>query len=141
MRHKISTFTVDGELFGVDAMLVQEMSRHMAVTPVPLAPPIVAGVMNLRGEVVTALDLRSVAGAELYGWLETISVFGFLTAHGVRRFATEAQRRGERPYDRSVSDFWILNSRILDSLLRSSPDSLLSPVSCLLTPSAAALPR
>jgi purine-binding chemotaxis protein CheW len=62
MKHKISTFRVDDELFGVDAMLVQEVSRHLTLTPVPLAPPSVAGVMNLRGEVVTALDLRRLLG-------------------------------------------------------------------------------
>jgi purine-binding chemotaxis protein CheW len=61
-RHKISTFRVDGELFGVDALLVQEVSRHLELTPVPLAPQAVAGVMNLRGEVVTALDLRRLLG-------------------------------------------------------------------------------
>lgn len=61
-RHKISTFRVDGELFGVDALLVQEVSRYLELTPVPLAPPAVGGVMNLRGEVVTALDLRRLLG-------------------------------------------------------------------------------
>ena len=61
-RHKISTFRVDGELFGVDALLVQEVSRHLELTPVPLAPPSVGGIMNLRGEVVTALDLRRLLG-------------------------------------------------------------------------------
>jgi purine-binding chemotaxis protein CheW len=61
-RHKISTFRVDGELFGVDALQVQEVSRYLELTPVPLAPAAVGGVMNLRGEVVTALDLRRLLG-------------------------------------------------------------------------------
>ena len=61
-RHKISTFRVDGELFGVDALQVQEVSRYLELTPVPLAPDAVGGVMNLRGEVVTALDLRRLLG-------------------------------------------------------------------------------
>jgi purine-binding chemotaxis protein CheW len=61
-RHKISTFRVDGELFGVDALLVQEVSRYLELTPVPMAPRTVGGVMNLRGEVVTALDLRRLLG-------------------------------------------------------------------------------
>jgi purine-binding chemotaxis protein CheW len=61
-RHKISTFRVDGDLFGVDAMLVQEVGRYVEVTAVPLAPPAVAGILNLRGEVVTALDLRRLLG-------------------------------------------------------------------------------
>jgi purine-binding chemotaxis protein CheW len=61
-KRKISTFRIDDELFGVDAMQVQEVSRHLALTPVPLAPRAVAGVMNLRGEVITALDLRRLLG-------------------------------------------------------------------------------
>ncbi len=61
-KHKISTFRVDGELFGVDAMLVQEVGRYAQLTAVPLAPPAVAGILNLRGEVVTALDLRRMLG-------------------------------------------------------------------------------
>ena len=61
-KHKISTFRVDGELFGVDAMLVQEVGRYAQLTAVPLAPPAVAGDPNLRGEVVTALDLRRMLG-------------------------------------------------------------------------------
>lgn len=60
--HKLSTFRVDGDLFGVDAELVQEVSRSQQLTPVPLAPAAVAGLMNLRGEVVTALDLRRLLG-------------------------------------------------------------------------------
>jgi purine-binding chemotaxis protein CheW len=63
-RHKISTFKVDGELFGVDALSVQEVSRHLELTSVPLAPYSVAGIVNLRGEVVTALDLRRLLGRE-----------------------------------------------------------------------------
>ena len=61
-RHKISTFRVDGALYGVDAMRVKEVGRHADLTRVPLAPPTVAGILNLRGDVVTALDLRRLLG-------------------------------------------------------------------------------
>jgi purine-binding chemotaxis protein CheW len=61
-KQKISTFRVDGELFGVEALLVQEVSRHLELTPVPQAPKAVAGIANLRGDVVTALDLRRLLG-------------------------------------------------------------------------------
>jgi purine-binding chemotaxis protein CheW len=37
---------------------VQEVIRHQEMTPVPLAPPVVRGLINLRGQIVTALDLR-----------------------------------------------------------------------------------
>lgn len=53
-----ATFCVDGDHFGVDALDVQEVLRHQPMTEVPLAPPDVRGLLNLRGQVVVALDLR-----------------------------------------------------------------------------------
>jgi purine-binding chemotaxis protein CheW len=52
------TFSLDQLLFGVDLKTVQEVIRELPMTPVPLAPTVVAGIMNLRGQLVTALDLR-----------------------------------------------------------------------------------
>jgi purine-binding chemotaxis protein CheW len=55
---ELCTFMVANLHLGVDADLVQEVVRHQAITPVPLAPPDIAGLMNLRGQVVTTIDLR-----------------------------------------------------------------------------------
>lgn len=55
---QLCTFLVDGLLFGIDVTRVQEVIRHQAMTPVPLAPPVVQGLINLRGQIVTAIDLR-----------------------------------------------------------------------------------
>jgi purine-binding chemotaxis protein CheW len=55
---RLATFTIDGTAFGVDVTRVREVVRPLDVTPIPLAPPEVAGLINLRGEIVTALDLR-----------------------------------------------------------------------------------
>jgi purine-binding chemotaxis protein CheW len=52
------TFYLDQLLFGVDLKAVQEVIRELPMTPVPLAPAVVSGLMNLRGQLVTALDLR-----------------------------------------------------------------------------------
>jgi purine-binding chemotaxis protein CheW len=52
------TFFVDGHYFGLDVLKVQEIIRYQAMTRVPLAPPDVRGLINLRGQIVTALDLR-----------------------------------------------------------------------------------
>ena len=54
----LTTFVVDGLHLGVDALQVQEVLRHQPMTHVPLAPAEVSGLINLRGQVVTALDLR-----------------------------------------------------------------------------------
>lgn len=58
MSRQFSTFVVNGFLFGVDVMRVQEVIRYQSMTPVPMAPDVVRGLINLRGQIVTALDLR-----------------------------------------------------------------------------------
>jgi purine-binding chemotaxis protein CheW len=52
------TFLLDGCLFGVPVPQVQEVIRFQPMTPVPLAPPAVEGLINLRGQIVLAIDLR-----------------------------------------------------------------------------------
>jgi len=54
----ICTFHLDPYVFGVDVSVVLEVMVHPVITRVPLAPPAVRGVINLRGQIVTALDLR-----------------------------------------------------------------------------------
>jgi len=56
------TFTLDGSLYGIDVVRVQEALRSHARTRVPLAPPTVAGLVNLRGQVVLTIDLRTRLG-------------------------------------------------------------------------------
>jgi purine-binding chemotaxis protein CheW len=55
---QFSTFYLDRLLFGVEVARVQEVLRYQEMTPVPLAAPVVSGLINLRGQIVTALDLR-----------------------------------------------------------------------------------
>ncbi len=57
-RKQFSTFFLDGLFFGVEVENVQEVIRYQAMTRVPLAPPEVRGLINLRGQIVMALDLR-----------------------------------------------------------------------------------
>ena len=52
------TFWVDGLFFGVAVCDVQEVLRYHEMTPVPRAPEAVFGLINLRGQIVTAIDLR-----------------------------------------------------------------------------------
>jgi purine-binding chemotaxis protein CheW len=52
------TFYLDKLLFGVELKTVQEVIRSLAITQVPLAPEVVSGLINLRGQIVTAVDLR-----------------------------------------------------------------------------------
>jgi len=55
---QLCTFYLDGHLFGVDAQKVQEVIRYQEMTRVPQSPPSVSGLINLRGQIVTAIDLR-----------------------------------------------------------------------------------
>jgi len=52
------TFLLDGYLFGVPVPQVQEVIRYQPMTPIPLAPGAVEGLINLRGQIVVAIDLR-----------------------------------------------------------------------------------
>lgn len=55
---QLLTFTLANQLFGVPVLQVNGVLRQQAITPTPLAPPAVAGVLNLRGRIVTAIDVR-----------------------------------------------------------------------------------
>lgn len=52
------TMRIDGQLFGISVKHVRDVLREQKVTPIPLAPPQVAGSLNLRGRIVTVLNLR-----------------------------------------------------------------------------------
>lgn len=55
---QLATFTVHTLHFGLDVQRVQEVLRYQEMTPVPLAPPEIRGLINLRGQIITAVDLR-----------------------------------------------------------------------------------
>jgi purine-binding chemotaxis protein CheW len=57
-RRQFCTFFLDGLRFGVDVQKVQEVVPYQEMTRVPLAPATVRGLLNLRGQIVTGIDLR-----------------------------------------------------------------------------------
>ena len=59
---QLATFRLDGDLYGIEVEHVQEVLRSQQLTRVPLAPSAVAGLINLRGQVVTAIELRERLG-------------------------------------------------------------------------------
>jgi purine-binding chemotaxis protein CheW len=56
--NQFSTFWVDERLYGVNIKMVQEITKSMNVTEVPLAPTYIKGLINLRGQIATAVGLR-----------------------------------------------------------------------------------
>jgi len=57
-REQFCTFYVRGLFLGLEVTCIQEVIRYQPLTVVPLTPPVIAGLMNLRGQIVTAIDLR-----------------------------------------------------------------------------------
>jgi purine-binding chemotaxis protein CheW len=56
------TFFLDGHYFGVPVQQVQEVLRYQEMTEVPLVSSVVRGLINLRGQIITAVDLRRQLG-------------------------------------------------------------------------------
>jgi len=61
---EFTTFYVGDLLLGIDIQQAEEINRQLNVTPVPHTPDNVRGVVNLRGEVVTVIDLRKTLGLQ-----------------------------------------------------------------------------
>ncbi|MGB9236902.1 MAG: chemotaxis protein CheW [Terriglobales bacterium] len=64
VSQQLCTFVLQGEFFGIPVQQVQEVVRYQQMTRVPLANEIVSGLINLRGQIVTAIDLRRCLGME-----------------------------------------------------------------------------
>lgn len=58
------TVTIENQMFGIPVAIVQDVLRKQRITPVPLASQEIAGVMNLRGRIVTAIDVRKRLGLD-----------------------------------------------------------------------------
>ena len=56
------TVTVGGQLFGIPVLHAQDVLNPQRIVRIPLAPKAIAGSLNLRGRIVTAIDLRSCLG-------------------------------------------------------------------------------
>lgn len=62
MSRQLCTFWLGGHFFGIDVEKVQEILHTQKITPVPLAPPSILGLVNLRGQIVIGFDLRLALG-------------------------------------------------------------------------------
>ena len=56
-EHEFSTFKVDGSLFGINLLNIQEINRHVEITSVPQSFDYVEGILNLRGRIVSVINL------------------------------------------------------------------------------------
>jgi purine-binding chemotaxis protein CheW len=55
---RVCWFEVDQVAFGIEVLHIQELIKNQPISRVPLADPVVAGLINLRGQIVVAIELR-----------------------------------------------------------------------------------
>lgn len=63
-KKQYCTFDISGYIFGAPAESVQEIVTNHMITPVPLAPSEISGLLNVRGQIVTAINLRQRLGLQ-----------------------------------------------------------------------------
>lgn len=61
-RQDFVTIMLDGQMLGIPVLAVHDVLNHQQITSIPMAPDWVAGVLNLRGKIVTAINLRARMG-------------------------------------------------------------------------------
>lgn len=71
---QFTTFTVDGRVYGIDVMKVQEVTKPLQVTVMRTAPAFVKGLINLRGQIATAIGLRELFGLRVNDDIEKMTV-------------------------------------------------------------------
>jgi purine-binding chemotaxis protein CheW len=71
-RQEFVTMRIGEQLFGISVLAVRDVMRCQPIAPVPLAPSMIAGSLNVRGRIVTALDMRHRLNMPSYPEPETI---------------------------------------------------------------------
>jgi purine-binding chemotaxis protein CheW len=64
---RYATFFLQGTCFGIHIQQVQEVLEYQEITPIPLSPPVLPGIINLRGQILPSIDLKirlGLSGAE-----------------------------------------------------------------------------
>lgn len=89
---EVVTFRVGTQWFGVPVLCVQEVINQQRVAGVPLAQPYIAGLLNLRGRIVTAIDMRE--RLEISP-VASESLMNVVVSHAGELFALMADEVGE----------------------------------------------
>lgn len=71
---QFTTFSVDGKVYGIDVMKVQEVTKPLEVTCMRTAPDFIKGLINLRGQIATAVGLRELFKLPVNGAEEKMTV-------------------------------------------------------------------
>lgn len=71
-QQEFVTLRLGQQLFGISVLAVQDVMRYQNIAHVPLSPEVFAGLLNVRGRIVTAYNMRSRLGLSAYAELEKI---------------------------------------------------------------------
>lgn len=61
-QEQACTFYLENRMYALDVQQVQEVTKSLPITPIPLAPAYVKGLINLRGQIAVSIDLREMFG-------------------------------------------------------------------------------
>lgn len=89
------TFRIGDQLFGLSVTEIHDVFRPSRMTPVPLSASEIAGVLNLRGRIVTAIDARSRLGLPPLEKSETSQCLAIGVEHGGESFGMVIDEIGE----------------------------------------------
>lgn len=56
--NQFSTFYINNQLYGIDVIQVQEIIKPQTITKIPLVPSFITGLINLRGQITTAINMK-----------------------------------------------------------------------------------
>lgn len=85
---KYLTFALGPEEYGLEILKVREIFGYMEITAVPQTPSHVRGVINLRGQVIPVVDLRSKFGMDATDITEETCIIVVEITQGTRKFNT-----------------------------------------------------
>ena len=85
---KYLAFALGAEEYGLEILKVREIIGYMAITAVPQTPAYVKGVINLRGQVIPVVDIRTLFGMEPRDITEETCIIVVEISHGTRTFST-----------------------------------------------------
>jgi len=85
---KYLTFALANEEYGLEILKVREIIGYMDITAVPQTPPYVKGVINLRGQVIPVIDLRTKFGMQTAEVTEETCIIVVETSQNNRKFST-----------------------------------------------------
>ncbi len=91
MTRQIATFHLGETLMGIDILMVKEINRQVNISPIPDAPPQLRGLMNLRGRVVTVIDLNVCLNRSPTGNIDAARLLILKTREDIQDFVADGQ--------------------------------------------------